>query len=61
MRAEESLYEEVLRASGDRIPTMRPPRRSAAIVPWRRQDDELEVFWVRRSRDVPFMPGWHAF
>src|SRR6185503_4229131 len=29
--------------------------------PWRRREGRLEVFWVRRSEAVPFMPGWHAF
>lgn len=61
LEAGESLYEEVLKASGDRMPGIRPPRRSAAVVPWRRRGDELEVFWVRRSQEVRFMPGWHAF
>ena len=60
--ASESLYERVLAAAaGAPIAPLRPPRASAAVVPWRRRDGVLEVFWVRRSEQVPFMPGWHAF
>lgn len=55
------LYEEVLAAAaGDPAP-IRPPRDSAAVVPWRRAIDGIEVFWVRRSERVRFMPGWYAF
>ena len=58
---EPSLYEEVL-ARGGVAPHLRPPRPSAAVVLWRRDArNELEVYWVRRSMRVPFMPGWHAF
>lgn len=43
-------------------PTLRPPRASAAIVPWRQgPDGELEVFWVRRAPTLRFMGGWYAF
>lgn len=60
--AEPSLYEEVLAAAGSKpLIESRPPRASAAIVPWRRRGSQLEVFWVRRADSVPFMPGWHAF
>jgi ribonuclease/clavin/mitogillin len=52
----------VLAAQGREAPAaLKPPRPSAAVVPWRRRHGELEVFWVRRSEAVPFMPGWHAF
>lgn len=58
----EGLYEQVLAAAaGATLAVSRPPRPSAAVVPWRRRDGRLEVFWVRRSEAVPFMPGWHAF
>ena len=56
------LYEQVLAAAaGAPVAAPRAPRPSAAVVPWRRRDGRLEVFWVRRSEAVPFMPGWHAF
>jgi glyoxylase-like metal-dependent hydrolase (beta-lactamase superfamily II)/8-oxo-dGTP pyrophosphatase MutT (NUDIX family) len=64
----ESLYEKVLRqlgAEGKGAPTagLPPPRASAAVVPWRRQraGRGIEVYWVRRSPELPFMGGWHAF
>jgi endoribonuclease LACTB2 len=60
-----SLYEEVLRsfqAGGAPVPAPRRPRSSAAVVPWRRSTGgELEVYWVRRSQELPFMGGWYAF
>jgi glyoxylase-like metal-dependent hydrolase (beta-lactamase superfamily II)/8-oxo-dGTP pyrophosphatase MutT (NUDIX family) len=56
------LYERALAAAaGAPLVAAKPPRPSAAVVPWRRRDGRLEVFWVRRSDAVPFMPGWHAF
>lgn len=56
------LYEQALAAAaGAPLVAAKPPRPSAAVVPWRRRDGRLEVFWVRRSEAVPFMPGWHAF
>ncbi|MDH3746013.1 MAG: MBL fold metallo-hydrolase [Acidobacteriota bacterium] len=36
-------------------------RASSAVVLWRRLSDRLEVFWVRRSPQLSFMGGWHAF
>jgi endoribonuclease LACTB2 len=37
-------------------------RASASVVPWRRTPaGGLEVFWVQRSDELPFMGGWHAF
>ncbi len=59
-----SLYEKVLAtlADGAEMPKPRPPRASAAVVPWRVDaDGGLEVFWVRRAATMPFMGGWHAF
>ena len=58
-----SLYEEVLAAAAGRpLAPGRPPRDSAAVVLWRRDGaGELEVFWQRRGRTLPFMGGWHAF
>jgi len=57
------LYEQVLAAAGGALPPARPPRASAAVVPWRRReaDGRLEVWWIRRGRQLPFMGGWHAF
>ena len=58
--SEPSLYERALAAAGAPPPS-RPPRASAATVPWRRAGDRLEVFWLRRARTMPFMGGWYAF
>ncbi len=59
------LYESVLAnlADGQTLPPPKPPRASAAVVPWRRSPGGrgCEVYWVRRSDAVPFMAGWHAF
>jgi glyoxylase-like metal-dependent hydrolase (beta-lactamase superfamily II)/8-oxo-dGTP pyrophosphatase MutT (NUDIX family) len=57
------LYERVLAAAGGTLPPARKPRASAAVVPWRRReaDGRLEVWWIRRGRQLPFMGGWHAF
>ncbi|HEV8239881.1 MAG TPA: MBL fold metallo-hydrolase [Thermoanaerobaculia bacterium] len=58
------LYEQALAAaaaSGAALALAKPPRASAGVVPWRRRNGRIEVFWVRRSEAVPFMPGWHAF
>lgn len=60
---EATLYEQVL-AQIDRgaLGTVtRPPRASASVVLWRRRDDRLEVFWVKRALTMPFMGGFHAF
>ena len=51
-----SLYEKVLRHQGET-----PVRASAAVIPWRRRGEKIEVFWVRRAEALPFMGGWHAF
>lgn len=58
-----SLYEKVLKnLGGEVLPAAKPPRASASVVLWRPGEaGGTEVFWVRRSRAVPFMPGWHAF
>ena len=40
----------------------RPPRPSAAVVPWRRDPSgAIEVYWVRRSPALRFLGGWYAF
>jgi endoribonuclease LACTB2 len=65
----ESLYELVLKnlsAAGAEGggPALPPSRPSAAVVPWRRSAgaaDGVEVYWVRRAEELPFMGGWHAF
>lgn len=58
-----SLYEKVLERIGDEgVPvSSRPPRASAGVVPWRRRGSRIEVFWIRRSDQLAFMGGWHAF
>jgi endoribonuclease LACTB2 len=59
--APEGLYERVMAAGGGALPAARPPRPSAAVALWRRRAGELEVYWIRRGRTLPFMAGWHAF
>ncbi|MEA2563968.1 MAG: endoribonuclease [Acidobacteriota bacterium] len=51
-----SLYEKVLRHQGET-----PVRASAAVIPWRRRGEGIEVYWVRRAETLAFMGGWHAF
>ncbi len=61
---ETSFYERLLQpqATGATTPSTRPPRPSAAVVPWRRNPSgETEVYWVRRSPTMRFMGGWYAF
>ncbi|MEE8524758.1 MAG: MBL fold metallo-hydrolase [Thermoanaerobaculia bacterium] len=56
-----SVYERVLSAI-QTAPPPRPPRPSAAVIPWRRgRSGDVEVYWVRRSPQLRFMGGWHAF
>lgn len=57
----EGLYERVLAAAGGSLPAPRPPRPSAAVVLWRASPGGLEVYWIRRGSQLPFMGGWHAF
>ena len=61
----QSLYELVLQnlsaAGKPGGPALPPARASAAVVPWRRKGSAVEVWWVRRSEELPFMGGWHAF
>jgi len=59
--AGQGLYERVLAAGGGALPAPRPPRPSAAVALWRRRAGELEVYWLRRGRSLPFMAGWQAF
>lgn len=61
MKRGTGLYEQVLAAAGGALSRARPPRPSAAVVPWRRRAGGLEVWWIRRGRTLPFMGGWHAF
>ena len=60
---ERSLYETVLArvGSGIELPEPKPPRASAGVVPWRRSTSGVEVFWIKRSAQMAFMGGWHAF
>ena len=57
------LYEKVLKQAGGALPPRRPPRPSAAVVPWRHapSGDGVEVFWIQRAEAMRFMGGWHAF
>ncbi len=56
-----SHYESLLTRQSA-VPPGRPPRPSAAVVPWRHgPDGEIEVYWVRRSRTMKFLGGWYAF
>lgn len=55
------LYEQLLSRGRGEVP-VRPPRSSVSIVPWRRRGPgSVEVYWVRRSPELAFMGGWHAF
>ncbi|HEV7671647.1 MAG TPA: MBL fold metallo-hydrolase [Thermoanaerobaculia bacterium] len=58
-----SLYEKLLADPlGFSVPPAQPPRVSASVVPWRvGGGGEIEVYWVRRSAELAFMGGWHAF
>jgi len=60
---ETSLYERVMAAAGEAArPAPRPPRPSAAVVPWRPGGGGgVEVYWVQRAPAMRFMGGWHAF
>lgn len=55
-----SLYESIVRAGFEASAPARV-RASAAVVPWRRRDGRIEVYWVRRSPTMAFMGGWWAF
>lgn len=62
----QSLYELVLSnlsaSSGAPGKAPLPPvRPSASVVPWRRSGNGIEVYWIRRADELPFMGGWHAF
>ncbi len=61
MTVPEGLYERVLAAGGGALPKARPPRASSAVVLWRRRRGALEVYWIERGRQLPFMAGWYAF
>lgn len=62
-----SHYEQLLRRQlaaleRPRHDAGRPPRPSAAVVPWRRRPDgDTEVYWMRRSPTMKFLGGWYAF
>ncbi|MFO0948787.1 MAG: MBL fold metallo-hydrolase [Planctomycetota bacterium] len=61
---ESSFYEQALALflAQAKEPPTRPPRASASIVPWRMTSDgRLEVYWVKRSRELGVLGGWHAF
>ena len=54
-------YEELIRRQRADS-NQRPPRPSAAVVPWRHgPGGEVEVYWVRRSPTMKFLGGWYAF
>ncbi|MEM7353394.1 MAG: MBL fold metallo-hydrolase [Acidobacteriota bacterium] len=57
----DSLYEQLL-TRGHETAGDKPPRSSAAVVPWRLDEaGEVEVYWVRRSPTMRFMGGFYAF
>jgi endoribonuclease LACTB2 len=61
-----NLYEKIIgQPLANESPALPPPRVSAAVVLWRQREgagpDDVEVFWVKRSENLPFMGGWHAF
>ncbi len=66
-KSSENLYELVLNNLSTRGegagPSLPPVRPSAAVIPWRRTGGTsgIEVYWIRRSDELPFMGGWHAF
>ena len=54
------LYESILSAQS--AVSESKIRASASVVPWRLTDSgKVQVYWVRRSRTMPFMGGWYAF
>jgi glyoxylase-like metal-dependent hydrolase (beta-lactamase superfamily II)/8-oxo-dGTP pyrophosphatase MutT (NUDIX family) len=55
------LYEQVMAAAPSQARPSAVLRSSAAVVPWRRCEGEIEVFWVERSPDLAFMGGFFAF
>ena len=56
-----NLYEKSIGAAGRRIEPAKP-RLSAGVVPCRyNAGGGFEIYWVRRSRKLRFMGGWHAF
>lgn len=61
--SETDLYERVLAEieRGAAAPVERAPRSSASVVLWRQRAGELEVFWIKRAEQMPFMGGFHAF
>ena len=59
MSTSPSNYASLLTAHLETAPKIRP---SAAVVPWRLgPTGALEVYWVKRSPELRFMGGWHAF
>ena len=56
------LYQQVLKAAGEAplLPS-RAPKASAAVVPWRERNGQVEVLWMRRASSQRFMGGWYAF
>ena len=61
-----NVYENVVgRPLGPQAGALPPPRSSASVVLWRRLEGggagDFEVFWVKRSEQLAFMGGWHAF
>lgn len=57
----DSLYEKSIAAAGRRIEPAKP-HLSAGVIPYRSSSaGALEIYWVRRSKKLRFMGGWHAF
>ncbi|MFY9820289.1 MAG: MBL fold metallo-hydrolase [Thermoanaerobaculia bacterium] len=61
-----NVYENVVGVPlGPHEAALPPTRNSASVVLWRRLEgggpDDVEVYWVKRSEQLAFMGGWHAF
>ncbi|MFI5042688.1 MAG: hypothetical protein ACHQNA_12720, partial [Acidimicrobiales bacterium] len=61
-----NVYENVVGLPlGPQAGALPPPRSSASVVLWRRLEGggpgDFEVYWVKRSEQLAFMGGWHAF
>jgi ribonuclease/clavin/mitogillin len=61
-----NVYENVVgRPLGPQADVLPPARSSASVVLWRRLEGggagDFEVYWVKRSEQLAFMGGWHAF
>jgi glyoxylase-like metal-dependent hydrolase (beta-lactamase superfamily II)/8-oxo-dGTP pyrophosphatase MutT (NUDIX family) len=56
-----SLYEKIVAQRPTGAGISADVRASTSIVPWRDGESGLEVYWVERSPELPFMGGFFAF